>query len=139
MTLMSSPRRRPSVQRVGRHGSPERVPHHGVERVEHAEEGGRLQIRTIPAGTPAYEQGLNIGDQIVAIDGYRASLSFLQSYLADKKPNDTVKLSVFRFDKLREMDLKLGSDTRREYELLPIAEPTAEQKRLLELYLSGGQ
>jgi predicted metalloprotease with PDZ domain len=104
-----------------------------------AEDSGRLLIRTIPAGTPAYEQGLNTGDQIVAIDGYRASLSFMQSYLSDKKPNDTVKLTIFRFDKLRDMDLKLGSDTRREYELVPLADATAEQKRLLAEYLGGGQ
>jgi predicted metalloprotease with PDZ domain len=37
------------------------------------EENGRLNIRTVSANTPAYEQGLNTGDQIVAIDGYRES------------------------------------------------------------------
>lgn len=107
--------------------------HHGANL---AEENGRLIVRTIPSGTPAYEQGLNTGDQIVAVDGYRASLSSMQSYLADKKPGDTVKLSIFRFDKLREIDLKLGSDTRREYDLVPISEPTAEQKILIEQYLN---
>src|SRR4030095_11582954 len=30
-----------------------------------AEEAGRLTIRSIAANTPAYEQGLNTGDQIV--------------------------------------------------------------------------
>ena len=36
-----------------------------------AEQNGVLSIRFIPAGTPAYEQGLNTGDQIVAVDGYQ--------------------------------------------------------------------
>ena len=69
-----------------------------------AEENGRLTIRSLPAGTPAYEQGLNTGDQIVAIDGYRASQNFLQSYLGERKPNDKVRLTVFRFDKLRDIN-----------------------------------
>ncbi len=100
-----------------------------------AEEGGRLVIRTIPAGTPAYDQGLNTGDQIVAVDGYRASLSFLQSYITERKPGDTVKLSVFRHDILREIDFKLGPDTRREFELTPNPEATEEQRKLYVQYL----
>jgi predicted metalloprotease with PDZ domain len=102
-----------------------------------ADDGGRLTIRTIPAGTPAYEQGLNTGDQIVAIDGYRASQAFLQTYLADKKPGNKVKLSIFRFDKLQDMDFTLGSDTRADYEFEPVANPTAQQRRLYQQYLGG--
>jgi len=102
-----------------------------------AEEGGRLTIRSIPADTPAYEQGLNTGDQIVAIDGYRASQSFLQTYLGEKKPNDKVKLTIFRFDKLRDIDFTLGSNFRKDYQIAPVAEPTAAQKQLYKGYLIG--
>ncbi len=104
-----------------------------------AEENGRLIIRSIPAGTPAYEQGLNTSDQIVAVDGYRASQSFLQSYINERKPGDTVKLSIFRFDKMREIDFKLGSDTRKEYSLVPMPDASDEQKRLYNQYLGGGK
>ena len=102
-----------------------------------ADEAGRLMIRTIPAGTPAYEQGLNTGDQIVAIDGYRASQAFLQTYLADKRPGNRIKLTLFRFDKLQDMNFILGSDTRPEYEFGPVENPTALQRRLYRDYLGG--
>src|SRR5688572_2866669 len=102
-----------------------------------AEEGGRLTIRSIPADTPAYEQGLNTGDQIVAIDGYRASQSFLQTYLGEKKPNDKVRLTIFRFDKLREINFTLGSNLRKDYQIAPVAEPTAAQKQMYKGYLIG--
>ena len=95
----------------------------------------RLTIRSIPAGSPAYEQGLNTGDQIIAVDGYRASQTFLQSYIAGKKPNDTIKLTLFRFDKLRDITFTLGSDSRKEYDFLPVAEPTDAQKNLYKQYL----
>lgn len=95
---------------------------------------GRFTIRSVPAGTPAYEQGLNAGDQIVAIDGYRASQGFLQSYLAGKKPGDTVKIAVFRHDKLREFDIKLGADSRASLSFVPVDNPTADQQRLYRQY-----
>lgn len=102
-----------------------------------ADEAGRLTIRSITAATPAYEQGLNTGDQIVAIDGYRASQSFLQSYIAERKPGDKVKLTVFRFDKLREMPFTLGTDPRRDHDFAPLTDATDEQKRLYKLYLNA--
>jgi predicted metalloprotease with PDZ domain len=102
-----------------------------------AEAGDRLTIRTVRAGTPAYEQGLNTGDQIVAVDGYRTGLSFLNSYLGEKKPGDTVKLSLFRFDKLRTIDFVLGSNTRQEFSISPVAAPTEAQKKLYREYLNA--
>ena len=102
-----------------------------------AEENGRLTIRSIAANTPAYEQGLNTGDQIVAIDGYRASQSFVQSYIGEKKPNDKVKMTFFRFDKLREVTFTLGSDLRKDYGFSPLDNPTAEQASLYKSYLNA--
>jgi len=101
------------------------------------EENGRLNIRSVPANTPAYEQGLNTGDQIVAIDGYRASTAFLTSYLTEKKPNDKVKLSIFRFDKLSEITFTLGGNDRREYSFAPVAEPTEMQQKLYRSYFNA--
>jgi predicted metalloprotease with PDZ domain len=102
-----------------------------------AEESGRLTIRSVPADTPAYEQGLNTGDQIVAIDGYRAGQTFLQSYLGEKKPNDKVRLTIFRFDKLRDVTFTLGANLRKEYSFSPADNPTADQRRLYRGYMNA--
>lgn len=104
---------------------------------ETAEDNGRLIVRTVPAGTPAYEQGLNTGDQIVAIDGYRASSQFVQSYLGEKKPGETVRLTVFRFDKLKEIPIVLGEPTRAEYSFEPVENPTEQQRQLYRNYLNA--
>ena len=102
-----------------------------------AEDGGRLTVRTLRAGTPAYEQGLNTGDQIVAVDGYRSGMAFMNSYLGEKKPGDTVKLTIFRFDRLRDMPIKLGSNTQKDYDFLPVEAPTDQQKRIYRSYLNA--
>ncbi len=99
------------------------------------EDAGRLSIRAVRFGTPAFDQGLNSGDQIIAVDGYRANLSFLNSYLADRKPGDTVGLSIFRSDRLREIEFRLGSDTRASYSFEALSNATNEQKRLYKEYL----
>jgi predicted metalloprotease with PDZ domain len=102
------------------------------------EENNRLTIRTIPSDTPAYAQGLNTGDQIVAIDGYRASNTFLQTYLAEKKPNDVVRLTIFRFDKLRDINFKLGANTRKELSFAAVENPSEQQRRLYREYMQAG-
>ncbi len=101
------------------------------------EDNGRVNIRTIASGTPAYEQGLNTGDQIVAIDGYRATQNLIQTYIGERKPNDKIKLTIFRFDKLRDIMFTLGSDPRKDYEFSPVAEPTDEQKKLFQQYFNA--
>lgn len=102
-----------------------------------AEDNGRLNVRSVPANTPAYDQGLNSGDQILAIDGNRASLTFMQSYLAERKPGDKVKLTLFRFDRLRDIDFTLGNNERKDYTFARVDSPTDEQKRLYHGYLNA--
>jgi predicted metalloprotease with PDZ domain len=99
-----------------------------------AQVGERLNITALPVNTPAYEQGLNANDQIVAVDGNRASQTFLQSYLAEKRPGDKIKLTVFRFDEMRDIEITLGGRAPQNYEIVAVANPTDEQKRLYQSY-----
>jgi predicted metalloprotease with PDZ domain len=94
------------------------------------ETNGQLTVRSVPAGTPAYDQGVNAGDQVVAVDGYRANQAFLTSYFGDKKPGDKVRLTLFRFDKIKDIELTLGSNDRRHYEFAPVSGPTDTQRKL---------
>ena len=102
-----------------------------------AQNGERLNITSVPANTPAYEQGLNSGDQIIAIDGNRASQQFLQSYLAGKQAGDKVKLTIFRFDKMRDIEITLGGRGAQNYEIAAVANPSDEQKRLYQSYFGS--
>ena len=99
------------------------------------ETDGKLTVRSLPSDTPAYQQGLNTDDQIVAIDGNRASLTFLQTYLSQLKSGDKVKLTIFRFDTLRELDITLGEQANQNYSIVPVENPSDDQKRLYKQYL----
>ena len=102
-----------------------------------AEEAGRLTVRNVPAGTPAYEQGLYASDQIVAVEGYRATRDFLDARLREKRPGDTLTLTVFRADELRTVNVKLGGRAEAAYRLVPVRNPTERQSRLYQAWLGA--
>ncbi len=94
------------------------------------QDGEKLTVTAVPKQTPAYEQGLNANDQIVAVDGTRATQTFLTSYLGEKRPNDKIKLTVFRFDELREIEITLGGRAASNFQISAVENPTDDQKRL---------
>ena len=101
------------------------------------QDGDKLIVASVPKETPAYEQGLNANDQIIAVDGNRASQTFLASYLGEKKANDRIKLTVFRFDVMREIEITLGGRAKQDFQIVTIENPTEDQKRLYREYLGA--
>jgi predicted metalloprotease with PDZ domain len=89
----------------------------------------RLVVRQVYAGSPAYEQGLNAGDEIVAVDNMRATRDFFNARLAEKKPGDLINLTIFRFDDLSTLLIKLGGRTEGTYRIAPLPNPTEAQKK----------
>jgi predicted metalloprotease with PDZ domain len=101
-------------------------------------EGDRLIIRPVYSGTPAYDQGLNANDQIVALDGMRVNKETFAARIAEKKPGDVITLTVFRLDDLRSFQIKLGGRTDAEYRIVPVEKPSDEQRRIYEQWLGAG-
>ncbi|MDQ1559932.1 MAG: hypothetical protein QOD32_2992 [Pyrinomonadaceae bacterium] len=99
------------------------------------QDGDRLVVSSVPSGTPAYNQGITYGDQIVALDGQRVTLATFNARLEERKPGDDVRLSIFRLDELRTVTIKLGGRAEENYRLVPVAPQTPEQKRLYEGWL----
>jgi predicted metalloprotease with PDZ domain len=100
-----------------------------------SESNGNLKISSLPADSPAYASGLNADDEILAVDGYKTNRSFLDYYLTMKKAGDKVKFTVFRRDKLREIEVTLGKTPASGYTIIPVSDPTDEQKQLYKNYL----
>lgn len=97
---------------------------------EVVDDNNRLIVRRVYAGSPAYEQGLNSGDQIVALDNMRANKEFFDARMDEKHPGDLVNLAIFRFDDLSMLPIKLGGRIPPGYVIVPVANPSEEQKRI---------
>jgi predicted metalloprotease with PDZ domain len=95
-----------------------------------AQEDDRLIVRRVYAGSPAYEHGLNAGDEIVALDNMRATRDFFNARMAEKKPGDLVNLTIFRFDNLSLLPIKLSDKREMSYRIVPVASPRAVQKQI---------
>ena len=90
----------------------------------------RLIVKHVYAGSPAYEQGLNAGDEIVALDNMRVTRDFLNARLAEKKPGDLINLTIFRFDDLSTLLIKLTERREGPYRIVPLPNATEAQKRI---------
>jgi predicted metalloprotease with PDZ domain len=99
------------------------------------QEDDRLIVRRVYAGSPAYDQGLNAGDQIVALDNMRVTRDFFNARIAEKKPGDVLNLTIFRFDDLSTLLIKLGERREGTYRIVPLPTPTETQRRVYRSWL----
>ena len=97
----------------------------------------RLVVRRVYAGSAAYDQGLNAGDEIVALDNMRATRDFFNARIAEKKPGDLINVTIFRFDDLSTLLIKLGGRADGTYSIAPLPNQTEAQKQIYRAWLEG--
>jgi predicted metalloprotease with PDZ domain len=98
-------------------------------------EAGRAVVASTLAGGPGEAAGLYAGDEIVAVDGYKASESGLAERLAARRPGDIVRLTLFRRDELRELPVVLGEAPKDKWEIVPSASAGPNEKALYKAWL----
>ena len=98
-------------------------------------DGGRLVVSIVPRGTPAFESGLNVGDEILAIDDVRVRADGLATRLEAYRPGDKVELLVGRRDRLTRLDVTLGADPGRRWRLEMRTDATPEQRSRVRAWL----
>ena len=91
-------------------------------------DAGRLVITSVRRGTPAIAAGLNVDDEILAIDDVRVRADGLGARMDQFKPGDKVSVLVARRDRLAKFDVTLGPEPGRNWRLETIANATVEQK-----------
>jgi predicted metalloprotease with PDZ domain len=97
-------------------------------------DNGRLVVSKVSRDMPAFKAGLNVDDEIVAIDGFRVRGDQLSQRLENYKPGDRVSLLVARRDVLQKLDLILGIEPA-QIRLEITADATEVQKRNLSGWL----
>jgi predicted metalloprotease with PDZ domain len=115
-------------------GEPEPKAFLGADLVQQQD---RLMVTRVYAGSPAYEQGLNAGDQIVALNNMRPTKEFFDARLAEKRPGDLITLTIFRSDDLSTLLIKLGQRTDGTYRIVPLPNPTNQQKQIYRSWLGA--
>jgi predicted metalloprotease with PDZ domain len=98
-------------------------------------DNGRLVVTQVLRGSPGYEAGINVDDEILAIDEYRVRADRLANRLEQYKADDRVTLLVARREQLVRLPVTLGAEPSQKWrlEIHPSADET--QKRRLSAWL----
>ncbi len=100
-------------------------------------EQGRTVVDTVFADGPAYHADISAGDELIALDGYRVSKESIGDRLAERQPGEHVRLTFFRRDELREVDLILGRRPYNKVTIAPVANASAVQRAIYERWLGA--
>jgi predicted metalloprotease with PDZ domain len=104
-------------------------------------DNGRLVVTQVRRGTAAYESGLNVDDEILAIDEFRVRADQLDARMEQYVSGDRVSILVARRDRLMRLDGRLSAEPLKAWVLEVDPRASTAQRRLLDLWLteSGNQ
>jgi predicted metalloprotease with PDZ domain len=92
-------------------------------------DAGRLVVTQVRRGTPAYAAGLNVDDEILALNDFRVRADQLNTRLDQYKPGDKVTVLLARRDQLTRIDVELGSEPARTWRLEVNPAATSQTQR----------
>ena len=71
--------------------------------------GDRPFVGSARSDGPAYLAGIYAGDELVAVDGVRVNEWTLPARITERRPGDTVRITIFRRDQLVEVPVTLAA------------------------------
>lgn len=99
-------------------------------------DAGRLIVTQVRRDTPAYDAGVNVEDEIIAIDNFRVRADRLDDRLDQYKPGATVSLLVARREELVRLDVTLGTEPPRRWQIEVDPSATDASKKQLTNWLT---
>jgi predicted metalloprotease with PDZ domain len=97
--------------------------------------GEKTKVTRVSAGSPAYQAGLDINDEILALNGYRVRTSDITDRIAEFKAGDSITLTVFRNDRLREFKVTVVNSLVPAYKIARTPNPTDHQQQIYQSWL----
>jgi predicted metalloprotease with PDZ domain len=98
---------------------------------------GGVGVKVVYDESPADTAGLNAGDLIVAIDGYRVKPDTFQNRLRAHAPGDRLDLALFRRDRLKTVSVELTRRYEVDYAIEPIEGASKRARRLRDMWLGA--
>lgn len=98
-------------------------------------ENNRDVIKFVESESPAQMAGIDTGDELLAINGIRASADQLNERLRDFRPGDTIQCTFFHQDELRSAPVTLSDPRPSRYQLAPVERPSRKQEQYFQGWL----
>jgi predicted metalloprotease with PDZ domain len=102
-------------------------------------QNGRLVVTAVKRETPAHEAGVNVADEILAIDDFRIppGADGLKERLKSYRPGEKALLVVARRERLTRLPVIFAEKPRPRWKLEALPKATQEQKAHLTAWLGG--
>ncbi|WP_257670532.1 M61 family metallopeptidase [Parapedobacter tibetensis] len=99
---------------------------------------GRIMVTGVTRGTGAWDGGINVRDEIIAINGERldANNKEMTRFLQSASIGDVAKVLIARDGKVRELEITLGKEKKGVFNIVPLQNATPEQEKLGKIWLS---
>jgi predicted metalloprotease with PDZ domain len=98
-------------------------------------DGGRLVVSQVRRGSPAYDAGVNVDDEILAIDDYRVRPEGWEARLDVYRPGDRVRLLVARRERIAPIDIAFVPEPARVTRIEPDQAADAASRERLATWL----
>ncbi len=89
----------------------------------------RVFVTDVLRNSPAYQDGLNVNDEIITVEGQRLTTT-LDNIISNRKIGDTLTIIVNRNGNLKTLTVKLTESPLVNYQIRKVANPTETQKAL---------
>ncbi len=99
-------------------------------------QGDRVLVANVLAGLPAYDGGINSGDEIIAIDGRKVDAANANERLNDLRAGQKLTLTVFRRERMMNFDLTAAIKPFDRYTISELKESGDAQKALRKAWLN---
>lgn len=101
------------------------------------DDGNRLKISYVIPESPAYDTGLDMGDEIIALNGYRVNSSSLAKRIESMNDGELVKLTIMRNNKLKEFNVAVKSSPVYDYKIEKLGNATDLQIKIYNSWLNS--
>ena len=100
-------------------------------------DGGRLVVTQIRRSTPAHEAGIDVDDEIIAIDDFRVRPDQFDARMEQYVVGDRVSLLVSRRDRLIRLDVTFGAEPLKAWQLEVDPSAAPAHRAALDFWLTG--
>jgi predicted metalloprotease with PDZ domain len=100
-------------------------------------ESDRLIVTQVRRDSPAYDSGINVEDEIVALDEFRVRPDQWEARIETYHPGDSVSVLVARRDELMRFEVRLGPPQLDEWQIRLLPDATPAQRQAREAWLSA--
>ncbi len=108
------------------------IPYLGIT-VKH--EHGREAIKSVASNSPAQLAGVDPGDELLAIDGFKVTADRLNDRLKQYQCGDNIHLTIFHADRLMTVNIILSACQPHQYQLQPLEWTSDRQRQQFKMWM----